>query len=127
MENRIKNLQKFLNDQNLDAMIVTNPANIFYLIGVNNFDSEKGFLLLILKNKWLLISSLFYQNRINGVIPAANVVYAPRGESISENMAKMVGNKSSIGFEREDLSFARYEIFKKALRGKKIGSGFRNG
>jgi Xaa-Pro aminopeptidase len=113
-------LQKFIDSEKLDAMIVTNPVNIFYLTGVNNFDSEKGFLMVVFKNKYRLISSLFYQNRICGVIPNANAVYVPRGESISEYMLKEFGDEAAIGFEREDLSFARYELFKKVLRGKKL-------
>ncbi|MFZ3099825.1 MAG: Xaa-Pro peptidase family protein [Minisyncoccales bacterium] len=120
MDDRIKILQKFIATQNLGGMIITNPANIFYLTGVNNFDSEKGFLMMVCKNKWRLISSLFYQNRIQGVIPNENAIYVPRGGSISEYLSKRFVAKEAIGFEREDLSFARYEIFKKALRGKKL-------
>ncbi len=120
MNSRIKLLQKCLAGQNLDALIVTNPANIFYLTGVNNFDSEKGFLLAVFQNKWRLVSSLFYQNRINDVVPSKNIIYVPRGRSILESAAKTIGNKKNIGFEREDISYARFEIFKKSLRGKKL-------
>jgi Xaa-Pro aminopeptidase len=120
MNDRIKELQKFIGSEKLDAMIVTDPANIFYLTGMSNFDPQKGFFLLIFQNKWRLISSLFYQKRIHGVIPNANAVYVPRGESISGYMAKEFADLAAIGFEREDLSFARYELFKKVLRGKKL-------
>ncbi len=120
MNSRINLLQKCLAGQNLDALIVTNPANIFYLTGVNNFDSEKGFLLAVFQNKWRLVSSLFYQNRINGVVPSKNIIYVPRGRSILESATKAIGDKKNIGFEREDISYARFEIFKKSLRGKKL-------
>jgi len=116
----LKGLQKFFRQQTLDAFLVTNPANIFYLIGINNFDSEKGFLLVVFKNKWRLISSLFYQNRIEGIVPKSSVIYVPRGEKLSEYMAREIKNCKKVGFERDDLSFARYEIFKKVLRGKKL-------
>lgn len=117
---RIGKLQKKIEELNLDAFIITNPTNIFYLTGINNFDAEKGFLLLVQRNKWLLISSLFYQNRIDGIIAAKNIAYVDRGDSISERMSRETKNEKIIGFEREDISFARYEIFKKALRGKKF-------
>jgi len=117
---RMEKLQKFIGREKLAAFIVTNPANIFYLTGVNNFDSEKGFFLIVTGNGYKLISSLFYQNRIEGVIPRRNVVYVPRGESMAEYMAKAAGAGKFAGFEREDLSFYRYEIFKKVLRGKKL-------
>lgn len=120
MFSRLNSVQKLLRSQDLDALMITDPANIFYLTGVNNFDSEKGFLLLITQNKWRLVSSLFYQNRIHGVVPDANVTYVPRGGSMSAYAAKEVADSKAIGFEREDLSFFRYEILKKALRGKKL-------
>lgn len=117
---RINLIQGLLHSQNLDALLVTNPANIFYLTGINNFDAEKGFLLVIGKKNLKLISSLFYQNRIDGILPEKNVVFVPRGKSISEYAARELKNAKNIGFERYDLSFARYEIYKKVLRGKKM-------
>jgi len=120
MSGKIRKLQQLIARQNLDAIIITNPANIFYLTGIDNFDSQKGFFLLVFQNKWRLISSLFYQKRIAGVIPKKNIVYIPRQESLAENAAKLIGGKKNIGFERGDISYARYEIFKKFLRGKKL-------
>ena len=63
---------------------------------------------------------MFYQNRIDGILPEKNVVFVPRGKSISEYAARELKNAKNIGFERYDLSFARYEIYKKVLRGKKM-------
>jgi Xaa-Pro aminopeptidase len=120
MNDRIKKLQKTIAGRNFDAILITSPANIFYLTGINNFDSEKGFLMVVLKNDFLLISSLFYQNRISNILPSEKAVYVPRGESISGYAAKTLKNSKIIGFERENLSYSRYETFKKALRGKKL-------
>ena len=120
MISRINSVQEYLRSEKLDAFLVTNPANIFYLTGINNFDAEKGFLLVIGKKSIKLISSLFYQNRIDGILPGKNVAYVPRGESISEYAAHELKNGKAVGFERYDLSFARYQIYKKAMRGKKL-------
>ena len=120
MDNRITKLQKSLRDEKLSAFMVTSPANIFYLTGINNFDAEKGFLLLAGQKDFKLVSSLFYRPRIDGVIPSRNVIHVPRGESISGYAARELKNSKTIGFERYDLSFARYELYKKALRGKKL-------
>jgi Xaa-Pro aminopeptidase len=109
-----------MRQEKLGAFLVTNPSNIFYLTGINNFDSEKGFLMVVDGKDYKLVSSLFYQNRIEGVVPKQNVVYAPRGQKISEYMAREIKNGKRIGFEREDLSYLRYEIYKKILRGKKL-------
>jgi len=120
MNARLGKLQKFIAEQELDAIIITSPANIFYLTGIDNFDSEKGFLLIVYKDKWRLVSSIFYKSRIENAIAAKNQLWLKRGDSIAAFAAKQLANCRAIGFEREDLSFARYEIFKKSLRGKKL-------
>jgi len=57
---------------------------------------------------------------LTGFWPPKNTIYVPRGESILAYVARELINQKNIGFERYDLSFARYEIYKKALRGKKL-------
>lgn len=120
MNARLGKLQKFIANQELDAIIITDPANIFYLTGVDNFDSRKGFLLIVYKSKWRLVSSIFYKSRIENAIAAKNQLWLKRGDSIATFIAKYLANCRAVGFERENLSFARYEIFKKSLRGKKL-------
>lgn len=122
MENAIKTLQSYLRVNDLDAFLVTNPANIFYLTGINNFDSEKGFLLIITRKDYCLVTSRFYQNRIGKQMAEGNIHYVERGESVSEHVARIIKKSKHIGFEREDLSYCRYEIFKKALKGSKLVS-----
>ena len=51
MISRLNSVQEFLRQEKLDAILITNPANIFYLTGINNFDAEKGFLLVIWQKK----------------------------------------------------------------------------
>jgi len=77
-------------------------------------------LLIVYKDKWRLVSSIFYKSRIENAIAAKNQLWLKRGDSIAAFAAKQLANCRAIGFEREDLSFARYEIFKKSLRGKKL-------
>jgi len=121
MDERIKNLQKFIANQNLDALIVTNPANIFYLTQINAFDeNERVFILAIERNRYNLVAPQFYQNRVGGIFPANRAHFITRGKSMSECVASILKNAKIIGFEREDMSFARYENFKKLLRGKKL-------
>jgi len=120
MNHRLKNLQNFIAKQHLGAIIITNPANIFYLTGVNIFDFQRGAFLLVFQKNWRLISSVFYQNRIEGFVPKNNRAYFPRGGSIAETAAKELARQKTIGFEKNDISYAWFEIFKKSLRGKKI-------
>ncbi len=117
---RIKKLQNSIAGQNLDAMIITRPANIFYLTGVNLFDFQRGSFLLVFRKNWRLVSSVFYQNRIEGFVPKNNRAYFPRGGSIAETAAKELAQQKTVGFERDDVSYAWFEIFKKSLRGKKM-------
>lgn len=120
MEQKILELQKTLKLAGLDALIVTNPANIFYLTGINNFDSEKGFLLAVGADGWKIITSRFYQNRVDAAIGRQNVIYVEKGQSMSENAARFLENLQNIGFEKENVTYAQFEVFRKAMRKKKL-------
>jgi len=120
MENRIKQLQEAIMAEGLDGLIITNPANIFYLSGVNDPGSEKGFLLAVSAKSWRMITSRFYQARMEKFIEGDKVVYAERGKSLSGSAAEFFGKGKNIGFEKEDVSYARYERFKKNFRGGKL-------
>ncbi len=106
--------------EGLDGLIITNPANIFYLSGVNDPGSEKGFLLAVSAKSWRMITSRFYQARMEKFIEGDKVVYAKRGESLSGSAAEFFGKGKNIGFEKEYVSYARYERFKKNFRGGKL-------
>jgi Xaa-Pro aminopeptidase len=121
MDNRIKEVQKIIAAEKLDGMIITNPANIFYLTQINAFDEgEKSFYLVIKKNSYKLISPRFYENRIKGLIPNSRVIIVERGQSMAQRMGNLLNDAKTIGFEREELSYVQYEIFKKILCGKKL-------
>jgi len=118
---KIDSIQKNITGSGLDAMVITNPANIFYLLGFNAFDeNERPFLMVINKNGYRLIVPRFYQNRLDGLVPEESIAYVDREKSTSETLAFWIENQKMIGFEREDMSFARYEVLKNLLRGKKL-------
>jgi Xaa-Pro aminopeptidase len=120
MTDRIKKLQEAIEAEGLDALIVTNPANIFYLTGANDPDSERGFLLAVSKKDWKMVAARFYQARMEATIGRNSVLYAERGESLSKCAGNFLGKGNRIGFEKEDVAYARYERFKKNLRGNKL-------
>ena len=120
MKDRIKKLQQAIKSEGLDGIIITNPANIYYLSGVNDPNSEKGFLLAVSTDDWRMITSRFYQARMNKFMDSGRLIYAERGESLSAKAANFFGKKKNLGFEKEDVSYARYERFKKNLRGNKL-------
>ncbi|MCU0653213.1 MAG: Xaa-Pro peptidase family protein [Candidatus Pacebacteria bacterium] len=120
MSETIAKFQYYIGKEKLGGFIVTDAANIFYLTGIANFDTEKGFILIVTKNNWRVISSIFYQSRIDGKVPPEKVAYVPRGESISENAAKNTKEGTDIGFERDDISFSYYEVLKKSFRKRKL-------
>jgi len=115
---RIQTLQKVLRREKLNAFLITNPANIFYLTGISNFGSEKGFILLVLQNNFKLIAARFYQSKIGKMLVDSQICYLDRGASMSKTIAELLAGAKNVAFEREDLSFAEYDIFKKSLRGK---------
>lgn len=120
MEDRIKNLQEAIKSTGLDGLIVTAPANIYYLSGVNDPDSESGFLLAIAADGWKMVTSRFYQARMEAFMKNDKVIYAERGESLSKKAGDFFGKGKNIGFEKENISYARFERFKKNLRGSRL-------
>lgn len=115
-----KNLREEIKSAGLDGLIVTAPANIYYLTGISNFDVEKGFMLIVTATDWKLVTSRFYQARVENVCPPNNLAYVDRGGSISKSAAFFVKNNTRIGFDPDDVSYAKFAAIKKAFKQRKI-------
>ena len=110
MENRLNSLRKYMRKENVEAMIVSSFANIYYY---SNFSSEDG-LLLITNNEAYLLTDSRYTVQANEECSLFKVVTITR--SYSDSLKELVANKAitRMGFE-EDLAFNRYNAFKDKL------------
>lgn len=110
MKNRVVNLRKYMKKEQIDAMLVSSFANIYYY---SNFSSEDGLLLITNKECYLLTDSR-YTVQANEECSDFRVITISR--SYSECLKKLLNGKevNRIGFE-EDLPYNRYSAFKDKL------------
>jgi len=120
MFEKIAELQDALGREKLDALVITNAANIFYLTSLGDTINQRGFFLIIFKEGFKLVTSIFYQFKVEGKIPDENLVIVQRGSSCFQRVLDEVKKFERIGFEKEDLSYNEYELLKKNLGEKKM-------
>ena len=110
MKNRVANLRKYMKKENIDAMIVSSFANIYYY---SNFTSEDGLLVITSKDCYLLTDSR-YTVQANEQCNGFEVVTISR--SYIDSLKELLDGReiSRIGFE-EDLPFNRYNAFKSKI------------
>ena len=120
MLKRIKKIQKQLKRENLDAFLISNSSNIFYLTGLKGAAEEREFLITVSENGFKIITSKIYQAEVKKKIPKQNFVIAKERSGLFEEVIKILKKYQKISFEKEDLRYNEYENLKKNLRGKKI-------
>ena len=110
MINRIANLRKYMKKENIEAMLVSSFANIYYY---SNFSSEDG-LLLITVNECYLLTDSRYTVQAKGECSNFKIITITK--SYSDSLKDLISSSdiNKIGFE-EDLSFVRYNAFKNKL------------
>ena len=120
MFERIAEVQDALGREKLDALVVTNSASIFYLTSFGDPINERGFFLVISKDNFKLITSIFHQFKVKGKVPEENLMIVQRGNSCFQRVLYEVKGFERVGFEREDLSYSEYELLKNSLGDKKM-------
>lgn len=133
MNNRIQELQKILKEKRLDAAIVTNPVNIFYLTGFKGvIPTEREAILIfsprlhlvqgVTLTKPVLITAQLYQHEASQVASRAlKVKIAAERNQMLQLAQRLLTKAARIGFEENDLKYGEYQEFKKAL--SNLGSG----
>lgn len=101
---------------NLDAVLLSSPSHLRYILGDNGFSSfERDVFLLVTKNHAYIITSPLYANEVN----SENFILLVRDAKISyANHIKNICKKEkikSLGFEENNLTFYEYRILKKTV------------
>lgn len=116
------NLKELLKGNKIDALLVTNPVNIYYLTGFKGISpTEREALLILRKPKNILITAKLYQSEAKKA-ESDNLEVKIAGERneyeqfITDSLKKM----KTLGFESHDLKFAEYKKFKKFKKGLKL-------
>ncbi len=120
---RIRKLRDTFAPQDIQAVFITNPSNIFYLTSIDLFlGAERDGFLLVTENQIYLFTDKRYSDAITN--PAIQVVeikakydlFAEIGSILHKEHVKM------LGFEGKDMLLWEYLELKKSLSGIKLAS-----
>ncbi|MFA6376010.1 MAG: Xaa-Pro peptidase family protein [Candidatus Paceibacterota bacterium] len=117
---RFKCVQKTLRMNNIDAVIVSNAANNYYLTGIIDNGNKNAFYTIILKNGFRFVTSNFHLKQAQDKLPKRKIAVIDKKSGFGHTIANILKSSSKIGFESENLTYAQFEIFKKLLKGKKL-------
>ena len=111
MNNRLNNLRKALVQNNIDAILVTQPENRRYLSG---FDGSAGYL-LITEKKALLATDFRYTEQASNQAPEFEIIMI-KGK-VSEWFPALVRDTviKKLGFEADDISYSAYKQYSDTL------------
>ena len=112
MRNRIKKLQKSLEQENLDLLLVSHLPNVRYLSG---YSGSNG-LVLISPNGSLFLTDFRYKGQAGQQVKHLKVVIAER-ELIQTlpTLGLLKGKRLKLGFESNHLTCATYQNLKTLL------------
>ena len=104
---KLTNLRELLKEQDIDALLVTNPYNRRYMTG---FTGTAG-LALISVDDAVFITDFRYTEQAEKEIDGFRIVQHTK--TIIEEVAAQVKNMkvTTIGFEKDDMSFGLYELY----------------
>ncbi len=113
-------IQKLLDLGKIDTLLITNPTNIFYITGFKGvMPTEREALLVISKNKKILITARLYQDEASKLSSDNLIVKIAAERNEYEGFIKDTFNPSKmLGFEASNLTFAEHKKYKKFTNGK---------
>lgn len=114
MDYKIKALQKILVSKKLISLIVTKPANIFYLTGFMGLSPTEREVILIIGSKPTLITAQLYQKEAEDVKnKSLDIFIAKERYEIKNQIKTLLRGAKRIGFEAQDLTYQEYKEFSK--------------
>lgn len=114
--NRITLLQKEITKQNISALIITNPINIFYLTGFKGDLVERESILLIDSQKALLIIPEMYFGQILPSNKFKKIIPPPQTGLFGTLIQQISKYPSKIAFEPDNLTYQEYTFLKKKIK-----------
>ncbi|MBI5555905.1 MAG: aminopeptidase P family protein [Elusimicrobia bacterium] len=111
---RLEVVQANLKKSQLEAILITNPVNLFYLFGLGG---EECFALITPKNAWLYVSVLNLPE-VRHLVKRARISLSANKETVISNVESLA--LRSIGFESAHLTLQRFRAWKKISRPAKL-------
>ena len=115
---KLTKLRELLKEQEIDALLITNPFNRRYMTG---FTGTAG-LALISADDAVFITDFRYTEQAEKEIEGFRIVQHTKTiiEEVAEQAKSM--KLKTIGFEKDDMSFGLYELYN-----EKVDSGTETG
>ncbi len=116
---RLEKLKKEIQKMGLDGILVSDPANIFYLSGITFFEpTEREGFLLITTNKNYVITSSLYTEAVQKYLRGFTLLETTIKKSLEKNLRGIfkITPLKKIGFEEASLTVSEYNIFKKTFK-----------
>lgn len=117
-QEKLQRLRVWLNEQGLDAYLVTQPQNRSYLSGWLNDDTEGAGMLLVSRERQVLLTNPLYLEVTTREASGWEIVVPPSRE-YAPALAKLAGDfgAAKIGFEAGAVTYAEYARFNQAFAG----------
>lgn len=121
MAQRIPDLRAKMHERGLDALVVTHPANRFYLSGYTaddvSPDESAGALLIVGEGSYLITSPT---NLEMARVQAVGYEVVPRGKGLPATVADLLKRNAArrLGFEENALLVVTYRELEEALAGE---------
>ncbi|MDV6377843.1 Xaa-Pro peptidase family protein [Sporosarcina sp. GW1-11] len=113
---KIEKLRKLLEEQQLDALLITNPYNRRYM---TDFTGSAG-TAIISKNDAVFITDFRYMEQANDQLTGYRIVQHT-GTMIREVANQVKEMKlATLGFEKEHLSYSQFEMYEKAVEAQLV-------
>jgi Xaa-Pro aminopeptidase len=110
---RRQNLARFLQQESLDALLISNPVNVTYLTG---FSGESSYLILGTTNT-LLVSDARFTVQIQEECPGLDTHIRPTSQPLPQAVAEVLGKLGArtVGFEAAHLTVADLETLSQLM------------
>jgi len=112
MDTRLQHLRNLLQEQSLDAALITSVPNIFYLTGYDGFlIEEREAYLFITKTDAYLFTNALYIEEVTRTVPHVHVLEINRYQPITKALEKLSVEHAckKIGIEEHNLTAAEYK------------------
>lgn len=116
-ENRLSKFQQELKTNRMDGFIVTNPINIFYLLGFRGISqTERESYLIFNPAPTLIAPRLYQQEALKLRSKNLNVKIARERTELLENIETLLKKCKKVGFEKENLTYGEFQKLSKNLK-----------
>lgn len=124
---RVKDLQKKLVDEELDAVLISSVSNINYLTGFSNFSKdEREAYIFIGKNFQYIITDARYSQAVKKEVPHLKLFKRGQGRSTEELFKKHKNEIKNLGVEEDSLTVSEYKVLKEHFKKMKHFNLYRN-